>query len=63
MKHTAYKCNLCGHVNLKSMHSLVKNIDHTRYLLSDKKDCNLIHICDSCIDLLNIQWAENVETN
>lgn len=57
MKQEAYKCNLCGHVNLKSMHSLVKNQDHSRYLLSDKDDSNLIHICESCIDLLDIGYA------
>lgn len=55
MKRTVYECNLCGHVNFKSMNSLVKNQKHNKYLLSTKDDSGIIHICDNCIKMLGLK--------
>ena len=51
----AYICNLCKLFSIRNpMKSLVKNKDHTQYMVSVPEDSNNIHLCDNCIKLLNI---------
>ena len=62
-KEIMYRCNLCPNTSTIGMRSLVKNIDHTKYILSTPEDSINVHVCTDCIKLLNISDTKKICRN